>query len=282
MKTLTRLAPIFLTLMLLTLPALAQDEEGASTEPIHPFLKNKFSLGIGGFWPDKDVTIRADGTLPGEEIDFDEDLGFSESDSSYAALFRWRFGKKWEFQAQSFKLDSTSSFTLEEDIQFEDVLFREGSFVESGVDLMVARVFFGRKFSSGPRHEFGLGLGFHWLELDVFIQGEVKIDDETTEFQRADADADFPMPNLGAWYYYAFSPKWLLNARVDWLDVSVDKYSGGLWNALLGIAWNPHKNWGFGLAVNSFGLDGSITDTDWRGKVDYTAFGPLLTITANW
>jgi hypothetical protein len=31
-----------------------------------------------------------------------------------------------------------------------------------GVDITIARAFFGRTFSAGPQHEFGLGAGFHW------------------------------------------------------------------------------------------------------------------------
>ncbi len=45
--------------------------------------------------------------------------------------------------------------------------FGEGSFVRGGAKNTVIRLFFGRKFSTGPRHEFGLGAGFHWLDASV-------------------------------------------------------------------------------------------------------------------
>ncbi|MGY8933809.1 MAG: hypothetical protein ACKVIM_06500 [Flavobacteriales bacterium] len=35
-----------------------------------------------------------------------------------------------------------------------------------------------------------------------------------------------PLPKLGAWYFYAPNPKWLLTTRVDWFAISIEEYSG--------------------------------------------------------
>ena len=39
---------------------------------------------------------------------------------------------------------------------------------------------------------------------------------------------------------------------------------------------------GFGLAVNSFVLDADVDKDDWRGSVEYAAYGPLLTVNFSW
>ena len=64
--------------------------------------------------------------------------------------------------------------------------FREGSFVNSGVKLAVTRLFIGRSFILNDRNDFGAGIGLHNLDMDIFIEGEIEFDDDTTGFQRAE------------------------------------------------------------------------------------------------
>jgi len=248
----------------------------------HPFLSNKFNLGIGVYFPDKDFTIRVDGSVPDKEIDFDEALKLDKSDTTGSLNFRWRFGEKWSVMGQYWSLDSSGGAILEQDIEWEDVVFKEGTFVNGGVDTSVGRVFFGRVFSSSAQHEFGLGVGFHWMELDTFLEGEVIVNESTTEFQRVAVDAAFPMPNIGGWYMYSWSPKWLFEARLDWLSASIGDYSGGILNASAGINYQAFKNIGIGLYYNSFNVDVDVDKSDWHGKAETKQNGPFIALTATW
>ena len=74
MKIRAGLTAIIITLALFSGPARAQ-----SAEDFHPFLTDKFNLGIGFYHPTKSLTLRVDGTEPEEEIDFDEAFKFSNS-----------------------------------------------------------------------------------------------------------------------------------------------------------------------------------------------------------
>lgn len=266
--------PIFLSE-----PLFAQTDENQ-----HPLLSDAFSIGLGAFIHDKSIDIRADGStnLPGEDVDFDENWGLSDSKSSMSAVLRWRFGEKWSLWGQYFDSSDSGNAVLEEDIEWDGATFKAGSNVGAGIDLSVARIFFGRNFSVGPRHEFGLGLGLHWLDIRSFIEGEVFVDGESTGFERKSVSAGAPMPNIGGWYHYAFSPKWLGTARLDWLDVSVGDFSGGIWNSAVGIQYQAFRHVGFDLSYQVFQLDADVDKSDWRGGVELQYKGPFLSVTANW
>lgn len=45
------------------------------------------------------------------------------------------------------------------------------------------------------------------------ISGEATLDDESREFRVSDASASFPVPDIGAWYRFSPSDRWLLDAR---------------------------------------------------------------------
>jgi hypothetical protein len=278
MKALTHLLAIAFVTVLFSSPLAAQDEED-----YHPFLSDKFNLSLGVFFPTKDITLQVDGSDPDEEIDIDEQFGLSNNQATGSMTFRWRFSEKWSVWGQFWSTDDTGKAVLEQDIEWEDVVFKEGTFAKVGVKSTVARVFFGRKFFDlGPQHEFGAGIGFHWLELDTFIEGDIIIDDDTTGFHRASVDAEMPLPNIGVWYMYSWSPKWLFQARVDWLDASIGDYSGSLWNAQAGVHWQTFEKLGVGLYFNNFKLDVDVDKTDWHGRVENRNYGPYLALTATW
>lgn len=277
MKFKNHLVLISLLLTFFPLSSVAQTETAK-----HPLLRDKFSASLGAYVFDKDLKLRVGGQDPGENIDFDERLGLDSDDASVSLNFRWRFGEKWSFWGQYFNSDDSARLVLEEDIQWEDVILKEGSNVGAGVELSVARLFFGRNFSVGPNHEFGLGAGVHWLEVGAFVDGELFVNDESLGFDRRSVSADLPLPNIGGWYGYAISPRWLLNARVDWFYASIGDYSGGLWNVGLGVHYQPFEHFGFNVAYQFFRLDVDVDKANWRGSADLTYTGPFLALTASW
>ena len=273
MKALTRLLATALLLSTFLDTAMAQ-----SSDDYHPFLSDKFNLGVGLFWPKVNLDLRVDGTEPEEEIDFDEALNLSDYPTSPYINFRWRFGEKWSLFGQYWSTDTSGKEVLPYDVKWGDVVFREGTFVGGGAGLDVARVFLGRKFDLAPQHELGWGVGLHWMSLDTYIEGEILIDDDSTEFHRAAVSAAFPLPNIGAWYMYSWSPKWMLHANIDWLSATIGNYSGGLWDAQVGINYQAFKNIGFGFDFKAFLLDVDIDKDDWHGKTEFNQTGPALSV----
>lgn len=254
----------------------------AQQNDVHPVLGSDFLFSGGVFFPTKEFRVRVDGSLPGEGIDFGDAFRLSNDDSTAAANLLWRFGEKWSVSGQYWKLDDSSTATLDRDIHWEDVVFEEGSFARAGAGLEVIRVFFGRSFSSSERHEFGLGLGLHWLEVSAFVEGQVRTNMGDSELYKGRVSADAPLPNIGGWYTYAFSPKWALRARLDWLSASIGDYSGGLSNASVGIDWAVWKHVGIGVSYNYFNLNVDVDKNDWHGATDISQSGPTLSISGYW
>ena len=268
---------VALASMLLTSSVLAQ-----SSSDYHPYLTAKFQLELGVFAPKKTFKIEVDGTVPGEEIDFEDSVGLSDSEETFAGTFRWNFGEKWSVWGQGWTTSNSRTAILKNDVEWEDLVFEEGTNVSAGAEADVARIFFGRKLSSGPQHEFGAGFGLHYLKIGAFIEGEAFINGESSGFQRGDAVAESPLPNIGGWYYYSPSPKWLLTARIDWLSASIGDYNGSLWNAGGGVQFQFSEHFGVGLDYQFFRLDADVDNTDWRGSIEFDQSGPLLYVSANW
>lgn len=255
----------------------------------HPALSDNFSATLGAMRSSNSFKVRSDNTrpdntLPEDEIDFDDALHVSQHSTFFNGQIRWKFGKerKWSLAGQYFSNDATGESVLTEDVYWDGLTFREGTFVGAGVKLAVTRLFVGRSFIKNAQNDFGVGIGIHYLDMDAYIEGEVIIDDETTGVQRAEVGDSQPLPNIGAWYNYSPAKRWLLHARVDWISANIGDYDGTLWNTSVGVNFQAWRHVGFDLAWQYFNMNLKVDKDDWRGGVDLTYSGPVLAVTFNW
>ena len=257
----------------------------AQDSAYHPVLSDNFIFTAGAFRSDNTFKISAEGTGDiGDNIDFGNSVGVKKSNTLAFVQLRWKFGRerKWSLSGQYFANDASGDATLKEDVDWQNIKFREGTFVEGGVKFEVIRLFLGRSFVKNEQHDFGAGLGIHNLDLSAFIGGEIMINDVTTGYQRGNAGTSRILPNLGTWYNFSPASRWLLHGRVDWISAEIGKYDGTLWNTNVGVNFQAWRHVGFDLSYQYFNLDLTVDKSDWRGGADMTYSGPVISVTVNW
>ncbi len=272
------------TLTCLALGCIAAPVVAQQGSDVHPELTSKFDLAVGIYYPKREYVLSVDGSL-GEitdPIDFDAALGTDDKDPLLTGIFSWQFKEKWSLGIQHFSAGQTTNRSLEEEIEWEDIIYEVGADVRLETGFDVTRLFVARHFLQDPKHDLGVGFGVHAINVKLQIQGAARLDDESTEFRDESANMSAPLPNLGVWYRYSPSKKWLLGARVDWLSVSIDDISGSLTDIRLSADYSFNDHFGMGLAYQEFRLDADHKNDIWRGsvKVDFT--GPSLVFKAYW
>lgn len=276
--------PIRTLLLASALSCISINSAGAADWEENPILTDKYRLSLGSFFASVDSTLSINGTtdLFESDFDFDESFGLDDSQSKLSGTFYWRFGEKWSVAFQYFDQDVSSTAVLAEDVEWGDFVLEQGSNVSAGTFDEVYRVFFGRKFIDGDNYEFGAGLGIHYMKIGAFASGEFFLNGESTGFRRESVEAAAPLPNIGAWYYYAWSKRWAGHARLDWLSASFDEYSGSLVNAAVGINFQATRHFAIGLDYNYFDLNVDVESSSWNGSADLERAGPFLFLTATW
>jgi hypothetical protein len=256
--------------------ALAQSE-------VHPMVSSKYALSLGVFFPSRTIDLRAGVNVAGpeNEVDFTKSLGIDRKSEEFEADFLWRFGEKWSMSGQYFRSSSQKNRSLDEDVNWNDVVFEEGSFVRGETELTLFRVFLGRSFGSDERVEAGIGAGIHWLELGAAIKGEIRVG-EGLEFREEAVAAKAPLPNIGAWYRRSLSPRWALQARADWFSANIDEFDGGLLNLSVGAEYKLFRNAALGVAFNKFELDAGVDNSLWSGEAKVGYDGPYAYLSVYW
>ncbi len=265
---------ISLILLGISSSGLAQEAEK------HPFLKDKFYVSAGIFIPQKELRFGAEGDIT-DDIDFGQSFDFNDNQTTFFFHGEWRWNKKWRLTGEYFAVNNAARATLERDIEFENITFEAGSFVRAGVDFSLWRIFVGRTISSGPKHSLGAGLGVHAMNIGAFIEGEAKTSIGDKEFRNPKFSVLLPLPNIGGWYHWAPTPKWVFLTRVDWFGLTIDQYGGSLWNVAPGVKYQIIKNFGIGVDYRFLFLSAKVNESDWKGRFNMDFTGPTLTLHGN-
>ena len=260
---------------------ISYSQENAQTK--NKILTSKFQIGLGLFIPTQKVKFGIGGSSENQEIEFGESFDFDNNSIRPQFYFDWRFSDKWKLSAEYFNASYNKKSELEEDIVINDgeYIFKEGSNVKLGYKFNLYRVFVGRVISSGLKHELGGGLGFHITNIGPFIEGNVIVNNNENEFKTAAVSVTAPLPNIALWYYFAPTEKWSFTARLDWFGITVDEYSGSLWDVGPSARYQFSKNFTVALDYRYFKLNADIDKDKWNGSFDMSFSGPTLSVHAN-
>jgi hypothetical protein len=273
---------ILLSSLVMSLPAAAA--ESAIADDMHPMMTDTYWLNVGAYFAARDLDASVDGGVGIADVswDFESAMGLDDKPDLLMSEFGWQYAKEWGLSLQYFRSDRHANKTLDKIIEWDDLIFNVGVDISSTSKLAVTRLFFSRRFWDGGRHSVRLGAGIHLLEAAVTISGQATLNDMSTEYRTAAASASFPVPDIGVWYRYSPSDRWLLNARLDWLSADTGDFQGSVWNFAAGANFRVAEHFGIGLTYQLFEINGRIRETYWRGSFRTRLTGPNLHVTAHW
>lgn len=253
---------------------LATGQEETSWK-VHPYLQDKWNFQLGVFYPNVETTARLDNSAlqRGTEIDFESDLDLDERKALGSILASVRLGEKWKIEFEYFGLNRSGTKQISRTINWGDNTYNIGGVVNASFDSDVYRLSAGYSFVKDDQKEFGVALGLFTTdfaaELSSAIGGVRK------------ADTLAPLPTIGAYGAYAFSPRWLAFGRVDLFSLNYDQYDGSLVNAQIAGEYRFTRRFGVGLGYRYVSYNLESTDSDWHGDITYKFHGPSLYFTAS-
>ena len=273
----TSRAAAFVVLISVAFGANAQSER-------HPSLASNWWLDAGFYYPDRKFSASLNGTVSGEneDIDFSGDFGLDDQKGIFNGELGWQFSQNWGASVQYFSSSRSENTTIDEEIEWEDVVYEVGADITASTSLDITRIVAFRRFRESGGHDFRIVAGLHWLDISASLSGQARLDDDTSDFVTRRAAASAPLPNIGAWYRYSPSERWVFSARVDWLEASIDKYNGRIINATGGVNYGFNEHLGLGLKYQYFSLSAGVDNDTWNGDVSIKYQGPFIFLSGYW
>lgn len=247
-------------------------------------MHSSYSVNLGAYFPSRNFDASA-GTSPGVRpplIDWEKSLGATDKVDIFNIEVSWRYSENWGLTLQRFESARSTQQTLESTIEWDELTYEAGINITAKSETSITRLFFSRDYRDGERHSLRLGAGIHYIETSAEINGIATLEDASKEFRRSVVSASLPVPNIGAWYRFSPTERWMLSARADWFSANVGDYSGRIWNIAAGANFKLTDHVGLGLSFQFFELDGAVQDTRWRGYLQTRFDGPVINLTGYW
>jgi len=261
----------------------AVPSRAAEVGAAHPYLTDKFFVDVGVYFPDRTLRISVDNQNGARNppIDFNDEFGLTRSDETAAFNFGWRIGNHWKLAGQYFRSSDDVTATLDEEIEWDDGVVATGSDINAGQKFSLTRTLIGYEFNNSEKQTFGIGGGLHVIDISAYIEGDITVAG-TPEFDRRSVQATGILPNVGAWYRYSLSEKWVVTARFDWLSAEIGDYDGRLINASAGVNYQMFDHFGLGINYNYFEIDVGVNKEDWVGNAVTRYDGLYVYLSAYW
>jgi len=228
---------------------------------------------LGAFWPSIDTVVQANASsgAAGTSINFESDLGFSDSKTLPIFDASWRFADRHRLLFDYVKLDRTANATVAGEIRFGDTVFPVNTSVTSKFDSTLYSVTYLYSFFQDPQNEVAIGIGVDYTDLTVGISSNLG---SLSNSKSASA----PLPVLAILGTSRWSDQWIAKIGLQWFGIKYGDYDGTLNVANAAIQYYPVKNWGVegGYSYYKYRLD--VTKSDWNGNANYKFQGPTLSL----
>jgi len=225
----------FLLCLCIAADTLAQDSsvavksvtDSGVTKKVVPWYVNRFTASAGFFLPVNDISIKVgiQGGVDGTDIDFQKDLGFASTVGTFLAGFQWRISSRSRVDFTFYKVDRSSDHVLQRDIHFDGNTYPINASVHTFFNTEIYQISYGYAILSKPKYELGLMIGTHLVggKVGMSVNGASVGNSMSKDF-----GFTAPLPDLGIWGGYAFTPRLAVNFTFDYLALTVNNVNGKL------------------------------------------------------
>jgi len=237
---------------------------------VNPGLQDTWTFQLGAYIPSVDTTasLNSSSGAIGTSVSLEDDLGFSDRKTLGSFFAGARLGQRWKIEFEYFELNRSHSKAINRTINWGDQTYTLNTVVDGEFNSSVYRLSGGYSFVKNDQAEVGAALGLFVTDFKVSlfaagVGGEAK-------------DALAPLPTIGLYGAYAFSPRWLLSGRVDYFSLNYGDYDGSLTNFTVGVDYRIARNFGIGAGYRYVDYDVDVTKSNYNGSIRYKFNGPTI------
>lgn len=240
-------------------------------------IDDTFSINLGVFVTDRNTDTRLDSDAlgTGTDIDLEDDLGLSRSDSVFRVDAQYRFKIKHRFNYSFFDLSRASTATINRDIQFGDEFFVLNTTINADFGLTIHKLAYTYSVLQRDKGYLGLTAGLYVADSKISLasndQPQVEIGDLTA-----------PLPVFGLRGEYRITDRWTFRASGELFALEIKDIDGSIVDIYAGFDYQFFEHVAFGLAYNTVTIDVNVDQEMYHGAFDWAYEGALLYVKVNW
>lgn len=245
-------------------------------KPKPKILEDRFRAEVSVLAATYDTQVRIDPslTVQGTHVYAEDDLALD--DTQFLALGEITLlpGERHLVRLNGFTARRSAQTLLERGIVFENDEYFRGERVDSEINLTMFGLTYGYRLIANERAELAATFGIQIAEIEAnaVVRSRMVRDPET---------GVAPLPLIGLEGRFAFTDRWGIEARLQYLTAEIDDVDGSLTDVRAALTWRTHPQLVFGLGYRSIAIDVDSRNESTPGLVDMKIAGPTLFIRAS-
>lgn len=243
-----------------------------------------FFIRGGLFFPKMNTTLRVDpvaGTGTGSVLSFERDLDFNDRPLVGFGEAGWRFSEHWRVAFEFIGLNRGQTATIDRDIVVGDTTYPVNGSLTGNFKSNIYKIQVGYSPVLTENAELGVSLGAHLTDFATSLEGQATIAGGGSGGIKTETRSILaPLPNIGAYGRLKLFGPVSLTGRVNWLQLKIDNYNGGLTDAELGLSWRFANSFSATASwrVLNYRLD--VERERFEGRIRYRFTGPTVGLVA--
>lgn len=250
------------------------DEEAPTPQPLPPAspISDHLALNAGYFWG----SVRTfgmigpkSGTPPGTPLIAEDILGVTNRTDQPQLEIIFRLEDRHRLRVDWLDVRRNGEAVLGSGLQFGDQTYLAGQQVESMLAWRQMDITYTYSFVRRDRLELGAGVGVHLLEAEARVQAPASA-------QLADYSEAGPLATLAVDGTWLIDRHWSLNARGQYMRLTVSSYTGELEDLHADIQYRWRRNFALGAGYDYTKRELDARNSDPAGELQLRITGPQL------
>jgi len=186
----------------------------------------------------------------GAAVDFTNTLGGRSSTDAFRLDGLYRFNERHAVGLSWYRVGLSGTKSLTQDIQVGDNAVSAGAATQTGLSFNIYRLLYNYSFYRSEKAELAFSPGLYIMKTNFNFAAQGMINGITRNSALVNEQVTLPLPSVGLVANYDITKKLQFQSRFDFFYLSVNSYSGSMFEFYGGLEYRLFKHFAMGAAYD--------------------------------
>jgi len=191
----------------------------------------------------------------GANVDFTRTLGGDTSTDAFRLDGLYRFNDRHAVGLSWYRVGLGGEKILNQQVQIRDQIVAAGASTQSSLSFNIYRLLYNYSFYRNDKVELGFSPGLYIAQTKFNFAGQGTITPPggvptPGSSTVVNEQVTLPLPSIGFLANYNITPKLQFQSRFDFFYLTVNEYTGSMFEIYLGLEYRLHKHFAMGAAYD--------------------------------
>lgn len=186
----------------------------------------------------------------GANVDFTNTLGGNSSTDAFRIDGLYRFNDRHAVGLSWYRVGLSGSKTIDQQIQVGDNVVSAGAATQTGLSFNTYRLLYNYSFYRSDKVELAFSPGLYVMKTNFNFAAQGTINGTASNTALVNEQVTLPLPSIGMVANYNITPKFQFQSRYDFFYLTIDQYSGTMFEFYAGLEYRLFRHFAMGAAYD--------------------------------